>query len=146
MVLLDAEYVGKLCFLHDISLRHKLYRICKIAYWDSTRKRNASWEATMEPVHVCPEGGNFIHNDDAVVMSAGHRVTKASALLGYVLAEYVDGDNADPTRTDCVDIYVMDALQKHDAYTSKALRSQQAPNRTSLSPPRPSRTKRRIAE
>ena len=95
LVLLHAEYVGKLCFLHDISLRHKLYRICKIAYWDSTRKRNASWEATMEPVHVSPEGSVFIHNDDAVVMSAGHRVTKASALLGYVLAEYVDGDNAD---------------------------------------------------
>jgi hypothetical protein len=119
LVLLDADYVGKLCFLHDISLRHKLYRICKIAYWDSTRKRYASWEATMEPVHVCPEGSVFIHDDDAVVMSAGRRVTKASALLGYVLAEYVDGDEADPTRTDCVDKYVMDALEKHHAYTSK---------------------------
>ncbi len=72
-------------------------------------------------------------------MSAGHRVTKASALLGYVLAEYFDGDEADPTRTDCVDIYVMDALKKHVAYTSKALHSQQAPKRISLSPPRPSR-------
>ncbi len=93
-----------------------------------------------------PGGSVFIHNDDAVVMSAGHRVTKASALLGYVLAEHVDSENSDPTRTDCVDIYVMDALKKHDAYTSKALRSQQAPNRTNLSPPRPSRTNRRIAE
>jgi hypothetical protein len=122
LVLLDAEYVGKLCFLHGISLRHKLYRICKIAYWDSTQKMYASWEATMEPVHVCPEGSVFIHDDDAVVMSARRRVTKASALLGYVLAEYVDGDEADPTRTDCVDKYVMDALDKHHAYTSKKKR------------------------
>ncbi len=71
--------------------------MCKIAYWDSTRKRNASWEATMEPVHVSPEGSVFIHDDDAVVMSAGIRVTKASALLGYVLAEYVDDDEAELT-------------------------------------------------
>ncbi len=32
LVMLDEEYVGKLCFLNDVSLRHKLYRICKIAY------------------------------------------------------------------------------------------------------------------
>jgi hypothetical protein len=61
LVLLDGEYVGKLCFLNDISLRHKLYRICRISYWDSTRKRNASWEATMEPVHVAPDGTVFVH-------------------------------------------------------------------------------------
>jgi hypothetical protein len=102
----------------------------------------------MEPVHVSSEGSVFIHDDDAVVMSAGRRVTKASALLGYVLAEYVDGDEADPTRTDFVDKYVMNALEKHVAHTSKAPRSQaprnqQAPFRTSLSPSRPSRTNRK---
>jgi hypothetical protein len=32
LVLLDKEYVHQLCFLHDISLRHKLYRICRIAF------------------------------------------------------------------------------------------------------------------
>ncbi len=39
LVNLNLEYVGKLCFLHDISLRHKLYRICRIAFWPSTKKR-----------------------------------------------------------------------------------------------------------
>ena len=29
---LEREYVNKLCFLDDISLRHKLYRICRIAF------------------------------------------------------------------------------------------------------------------
>jgi hypothetical protein len=136
LVLLDAEYVGKLCFLNDISLRHKLYWICSISYWDSTRKRNASWEATMEPVHVAPDGTVFVHDDDTVVMSGAKRLTKASALLGYVVAEYVDGDDADPTRTDCVDKYVMGAMDKHIAFMSKAPRSQQAHPRTVLSPPR----------
>ncbi len=28
---LEREYIGQYCFLHDVSLRHKLYRICKIA-------------------------------------------------------------------------------------------------------------------
>ncbi len=123
LVLLDAEYVGKLCFLND-TLRHKLYRICRISYWNSTRKRNASWEATMEPVHVVHDGTVFVHDDDTVVMSGAKRLTKASSLLGYVVAEYVDGDDAEPTRTDCVDKYVMGAMDKHFAFTSKAPRSQ----------------------
>jgi hypothetical protein len=136
--MLDAEYVGKLCFLNDVSLRHKLYRICKIAYWNSSRTRNACWEATMEPVRLSTDGHHFVHDDDVVVMSTGQRITKANALLGYLLAEYVDGDDAEPTRSDCVDKYVMDAMQKHVAYTSKHTHSQRPPVRTSLSPPRPS--------
>jgi len=142
LVMLDEEYVGKLCFLNDVSLRHKLFRICKIGYWNSTRTRHASWEATMEPVHVASDGTPFVHDDDVVVMSTGQRLTKASALLGYVVAEYVDGDDAEPTRSDCVDKYVMDAMQKHVAYTSKDTPRQRPPARTSLSPPRPSRQNR----
>ena len=136
LVMLDAEYVGKLCFLNDISLRHKLYRICRIAYWNSTRTRHASWEATMEPVHVSQDGSVFIHDDDAVVMTCGKRIAKARSLLGYVLAEYVDGDDQEPTRTDCVDKYVMDAMHKHLAYSSKATRSQRVQEKSCLSPPR----------
>ena len=138
LIMLDAEYVGKICFLNDISHRHKLYRICRIAYWNSTRTRHASWEATMEPVHVSPDGAIFIHDDDAVVMTCGKRISKARALLGYVLAQYVNGDDEEPTRTDCVDKYVMDAMQKHDAYTSNQRHTLRTPARTSLSPPRPS--------
>ncbi len=93
----------------------------------------------MEPVHVCTDGMPFVHDDDVVVMSSGKRLTKANALLGYVLAEYVDGDAAELTRSDCVDKYVMDAMQKHVAYTSKNTHSQRPPARTSLSPPRSSR-------
>ncbi len=143
LVMLDEEYVGKLCFLNDVSLHHKLFRICKIAYWNSTRTRNASWKATVEPVHVSADGTPFVHDDDVVVMTTGQRLTKASALLGYVLAEYVDGDDAESTRSDCVDKYVMNAMQKHVAYTtSKNTASQRPPARTSLSPPRPSRPNR----
>ncbi len=84
----------------------------------------------MKPVHVSEDDIFFVHDDDAVVMTCGKRLVKARLLIGYVLAEYVDGDDADPTRTDCVDKYIMNALAKHHAYTVKANRE--------LCPPRPS--------
>ncbi len=46
-------------------------------------------------------------------------MTKAKAYLGYILAEYIDGDEAEPTRSDCVDRYIMNSLQKHEAFVSK---------------------------
>ena len=52
---------------------------------------------------------------------------QSQTLLGYVLAEYVDGDDEEPTRTDCVDKYVMDAMLKQLAYSSKEPRSLRAP-------------------
>ena len=32
LIFLTNEYVGKICFLDDIAERHKLYRVCSIAY------------------------------------------------------------------------------------------------------------------
>jgi hypothetical protein len=121
LVQLEKDYLGKLCFLHDISMRHKLYRICKISYWPSSRTRNACWEATMEPIHVRHDGDLFLHDDDVVPCSGGRRLTKSTALLGYVLVEYVAGDSEEPTPTDCVDKYIMNALEKHHVYTTKTL-------------------------
>jgi hypothetical protein len=115
LVTLDKEYVNTLCYLHDISLRHKLYRICKIAYWPSTKTRYASWEGTMEPIHVHPDGSLYRLDDDVVRLSNGKTMTKANKLIGYILAEYIDGDEAEPTRSQCVDRYAFHALEKHNA-------------------------------
>jgi hypothetical protein len=43
----------------------------------------------------------------------------ADKLIGYILAEYIDGDDAEPTRSDCVDRYIFNALEKHAAYMLK---------------------------
>jgi hypothetical protein len=115
LVALHEEYVGKVCYLHDISLRHKLYRICRIAFWPSTKTRYASWEGTMEPIHVHPDGTLYRLDDDVVHLSNGKTMTKADKLIGYILAEYIDGDDNEPTRSDCVDRYVFRALEKHNA-------------------------------
>ena len=119
LVTLDREYVNKLCFLHDISLRHKLYRIFRIAYWPSTKTRYASWEGTMEPVHEHPDGTLYRLDEDVVRLSNGATMTRAKNLIGYILAEYIDGDDSEPTRSDCVDRYAFNAIEKHHAYLLK---------------------------
>ena len=46
-------------------------------------------------------------------------MTKADKLIGYILAEYIDGDDNEPTLSDCVDRYVFRALEKHNAGLQK---------------------------
>ena len=46
-------------------------------------------------------------------------MTKAKVLLGYILAQYIDGDDAEPTRTECVDLYIENAMEKLKAYVFK---------------------------
>jgi hypothetical protein len=47
------------------------------------------------------------------------RITKAKVLLGYILAQYIDGDDAEPTRTECVDLYIENAMDKLKTYVFK---------------------------
>jgi hypothetical protein len=68
-VYLTDEYVGKICFLHDIAERHKLYRVCKISYWTSTKTRFANWEATLEPIHLGPDGQFCVADKDVVIVA-----------------------------------------------------------------------------
>jgi hypothetical protein len=120
LLALEREYVDKLCFLDDISLRHKLYRICRIAFWPSTKRRYASWEGTMEPVHVHNDGTIYRLDDDVIQLSNGKTTTKADKLIWYILAEYIDGDDSEPTRSDCVDRYAFHALEKQQAFEARS--------------------------
>ena len=126
LIFLTNEYVGKICFMHDIPERHKLYRVCNIAYWTSTTKRYANWEATLEPVDLLASGLFEVPDEHTVLGPKGVRLTKSKALLGYVLAQYIDGDEAEPTRSDCVDLYIENALVKLKAYLFKILQLQNA--------------------
>jgi hypothetical protein len=119
LVFLTDEYVGKICFLNDIAERHKLYRVCSIAYWTSTKTRFANWEATLEPIHMGPTGEFYVADEDVIIGPKGIRLTKSKVLLGYILAQYIDGDDEEPTRSDCVDLYIENALEKLKAYVFK---------------------------
>jgi hypothetical protein len=128
LITLDLEYVDKLFFLHDISLRHKLYRICRIAFWPSTKTRYASWEGTMEPIHVHHDGSLYRLDDDVVRLSNGKTMTMTNKLIGYILAGYIDGDDTEPTRSDCVDRYAFHPLEKHHAYMLKTRQARPVPS------------------
>jgi hypothetical protein len=124
---LEREYhIGQFGFLHDISLRHRLYWICKISYWPSTSTRYASWEGTMEPVHLHTDGTVFMREEDVVRCSNGRVMTKAKAYLGYILMEYIDGDEAEPTRSDFVNRCIMNSMQKHEAFVHKTRSANEA--------------------
>jgi hypothetical protein len=130
LVFLTDEYVGKICFLNDIAERHKLYRVCKIAYWTSTKTRFANWEATLEPVHLSTDGQFCVADADVVIGPKGIRVTKSKVLLGYILAQYIDGDDEEPTRSDCVDLYIENAVEKLKAYLFKLQQLKLKTNKT----------------
>ncbi len=116
LLFLEKEYLLQLCFLSDIAARHKLYRVAQISYWPSTKQHYANWEATLEPVHLDPLGGLYVADEDVIVGPGGIRLTKSESFLGYIVVQYIDGDEEDPVRTQCVDLYIEDALPKHLAY------------------------------
>ena len=111
-------------FSHDIAERQKLYRVCNIAYWTSNKTRYANWEATLEPVHLLSTGLFEVADEDTILGPSGLRLTKSKVLLGYILAQYIDGDEEDPTRSDCVDIYIENAIDKLKAYLFKLQQNQ----------------------
>ncbi len=111
LLFLEKEYLLKLCFLSDIAARHKLYCVAKILYWPSTKQNYANREATIEPVHLGTLGELYVADED-VIVGLEVRLTKSGSLLCYIVAQYIDGDEEDPVRTQCVDLYIKDALPK----------------------------------
>ncbi len=67
----------------------------------------------MEPVHEGDLGDIYVAVEDVVIGTQGIRLTRAKALLGYVLAQYIDGDNSEPTTSELVHILMLDALAKY---------------------------------
>ena len=123
LLLLENEYKGQVCFVNDIAARHKLYRVARISYWVSTKYEYANWEATLEPIHLRQDGSCYVHDDDCVIGPNGSKITKAKCYIGYIVAQYIDGDDNEPERTVCVDEYMSDALAKFSRYEAKRANS-----------------------
>ncbi len=121
--------------MHDIAARHKLYKVARISYWVSTKYEYANWEATLEPIHLAQDSSCFVHNDDSVIGPNGNKITKANCFRGYIVAQYIDGDDKDPERTQCVDEYMSDALDKYSRYEAK--RTNTSATLTQSTSPRP---------
>jgi hypothetical protein len=132
LLFLTDTYVGKICFLNDIAERHKSFRVCNIAYWTSNKTRYANWEVTLEPVHLTACGTFEVADEDSIVGPNGVRLRKSKVLLGYILAQYIDGDDEEPTRSDCVDLYIENAIKKLKAYVHKLAHSRQLSKANSM--------------
>jgi hypothetical protein len=78
--------------------------------------RYPCWEATSEPVYL-NNGDYVVHDRHVTVGRNGTRLTKKSSLVGFALAEYSNGDHADPVSllfpTECHDR----SLQRHARQT-----------------------------
>ncbi len=89
--------------------------------------RYLCWEATSEPVFL-NSGEYVVHDRHVTVGPNGTRLTKKSSLTGFALAEYSNGDNADPVTLpfakECHDRF----LQRHARQT--AVSTSTAPSRT----------------
>ncbi len=50
----------------------------------------------------------------------------------YILAQYIDGDDEEPTRSECVDLYIENAIEKLKAYLYKLANSRLLPQTNSM--------------
>ena len=82
-----------------------------------------------KPIHLAADGSYFVHDNDSVLGPNGTRVTMAKCYRGYILAQYIDGDDQEHQRTVCVDEYMTNALERNALYEAncaakQALKSQ----------------------
>jgi hypothetical protein len=62
---------------------------------NKNNNRYPCWEATTEPVYLL-NGDYIVHDRNVSVSHNGRRITLKSSLVGFALAEYSNGDDADP--------------------------------------------------
>ncbi len=79
----------------------------------------------MKPVHLTTSGTFEVTDEDSIVGPNGVRLAKSKVLLGYILAQYIDGDDEEPTRSKCVNLYIENAIEKLKAYVHKLANSRQ---------------------
>jgi hypothetical protein len=124
---LQAEWLGKI--LYDGGN----YRIIAIQYVPNTgNTRYPCWEATSEPVYK--ENGEYIvHKRHVAIAEDGSNITLKSSLVGFALAEYSNGDNADPVSLPYAALCHTRFLQR-EARQASASRPAPAPSRKRAQP------------
>ncbi len=73
----------------------------------------------MEPVHLLPSVLFEVADENTILGPSGAGITKSKVLIGCILAQYIDGDDEEPTRSDCVDDFIENAIEKLQAYLFK---------------------------
>jgi hypothetical protein len=104
-VVLNAKYVTKILYDFETRASSKLFRVAAIQFVRSSSSSHFScWEATCEPVFRDAATGHF--HVPSEVQVPGSQVTLTHALQGYCVAEYANGNDAEPTYLPWVDQYI----------------------------------------
>jgi hypothetical protein len=109
------EYLGKI--LWDGGL----FRVFAIQY-NANKGRNVypCWEATAEPVYKDEDDTFVVHPRHQATMEDGSKILLKSAEVGFGLAEYSEGDDAEPVKLTFVD-------ECHAKYLQREARLQRKP-------------------
>jgi hypothetical protein len=90
---LQSEYLNKI--LWDGGY----FRVLAVQYLSNKNtNRYPCWEATTEPVFKDEHGEFVVHDRHVSVGKDGTRTLIKSSMVGFTLAEYSNGDDADPVR------------------------------------------------
>jgi hypothetical protein len=102
---LSEKYKQKIIYDYETRSTAKLFRIVSIQFVRSyTASRFSCWEATCEPVYRDAATGTF--HVPCEIQVPGSLVTLTHALVGYCVAEYTAGLEAEPTYLPWVDNYM----------------------------------------
>ena len=138
---LTEEYLGKT--LYDGGY----FRVFAIQFVPN-KGRNVfpCWEATTEPVYKDQDGEWVVHNRHLVVMEDGSRKLLKSAMEGFALAEYSNGDDVDPVRLPFADTCHAKFLEREARAAAKPATARKrrlsATLTTSTRPPARTRSRR----
>ena len=114
---LQAAWVGKI--LYDGGY----FRVLNVQYVpNKNNNRYPCWEVTTEPVYLL-NGDYIVHDRNVSVSQNGRRITLKSSLVGFALAEYSKGGDADP-------VVLPHAAKCHAAFLKRISPKSAAPNST----------------
>jgi hypothetical protein len=141
-IALYTQYYGAILYDNETRATQKLFRIAAIQFVRSfALNRPSCWEATCEPVYRDSATGTYLVPTEHVV--EGSKVIVATALQGYALTEYRDGNEEEGIDLPWVDNYIAHFKQVIEpTFAPKVDSPIDAPS-TPLQPTRPRRKRRK---
>jgi hypothetical protein len=100
-------------YLNKILWDGGYYRVFAVQYVpNKNTNRYPCWEATTEPVFKDDRGEFVVHDRHVSVGKDGTRTLLKSSMVGFALAEYSNGDDADPVRLTFADTCIAKFLTR----------------------------------
>jgi hypothetical protein len=100
-------------YLNKILWDGGYYRVFAVQYVpNKNTNRYPCWEATTEPVFMDDHGEFVVHDRHVSVGNDGTRTLLKSSMVGFALAEYSNGDDADPVRLTFADTCIAKFLTR----------------------------------